>query len=375
MLYTVTPMAASSKAPVVRAARTTTCGCRHKKTKSAPASGMNNGRRRTMHQPLNRRSLDTSTWLKVSRIRNTNSPIKKTPIKRSKTIPISMTNGIPNVVVRAARKMPLSNTRSPTTCINAFLRLIMRKPPVSTNATEAASMAWSPPRTPAYGRTAKKERRMSPAAMNTDWEDEVEEETSRGAFSSSTIRYSTYGIAITFTLNTSPAITKPSVEWCIRDTAMICAVMISDCTLNKAMHVEIRLAAAISSTVMNRKTPDEAKALAAAVSNKPIVHLISAVKTTARIASADATPRKSGTRYIRNFATLHSTSASASTSAAIFSSITSDATPSASAETLLAIPQGTKSAISNAMTTVSLIALAHSISARLGPEYSSTIAS
>src|SRR5271157_353975 len=189
------------------------------------------------------------------------------------------------------------------------------------------------------------------------------------------MRYSTYGIAITLTVNTIAAITNPSVEWCMREAAMTWAVKISNCTLNKPMQVEVRLAAAISSTVMNKNTPEDARAVAAAVSNKPIVHLISAVKTTARIASADATPRKSGTRYIRNFATLHSTSASASTRAAIFSSITSDATPSASAETLLAIPQGTKSAISNAMTTVSLIALAHSISARLGPEYSSTIAS
>src|SRR6266536_3144662 len=59
----------------------------------------------------------------------------------------------------------------------------------------------------------------------------------------------------------------------MRDTAMICAVMISDCTLNKAMQVEIRLAAAISSTVMNKNTPDDARALAAAVSNNPIDHL------------------------------------------------------------------------------------------------------
>src|ERR1035437_2873410 len=218
---------------------------------------------------------------------------------------------------------------------------------------------------------------MSPAAMNTDWEDEVEDKTSRGTFSSSTMRYSTYGIATTLTVNTRPAITKPSAEWCIRDTAMICAVMISDCTLNNAMQVEIRLAAAINSTVMNRNTPDDARALAAAVSNKPIpiVHLISAVKTTARIASADATPRKSGTRYIRNFATLLSTTASANTSAAIFSSSTIDAIAIATAERLLAIPQGTNSAISNVITTVSLIALAHSIRARLGPEYSNTIAS
>src|ERR1035437_9626241 len=203
---------------------------------------------------------------------------------------------------------------------------------------------------------------MSPAAMNTDWEDEVEDKTSRGTFSSSTMRYSTYGIATTLTVNTRPAITKPSAEWCIRDTAM---------------KVEIRLAAAINSTVMNRNTPDDARALAAAVSNKPIpiVHLISAVKTTARIASADATPRKSGTRYIRNFATLLSTTASANTSAAIFSSSTIDAIAIATAERLLAIPQGTNSAISNVITTVSLIALAHSIRARLGPEYSNTIAS
>src|ERR1035438_6662147 len=94
------------------------------------------------------------------------------------------------------------------------------------------------------------------------------------------------------------AITKPSVEWCIRDMAMICAVKTSDYKLNRAMQVEVRLAAAISSTVMNKNTPDDARALAAAVSNKPIIHLetrrsprhlISAVKTTARIASADAT--------------------------------------------------------------------------------------
>ena len=55
---------------------------------------------------------------------------------------------MPKVVVRAARKMPLSNTSNPTTCINAFLRLTIRNPPVSTKATAAASMAWSPPRAP-----------------------------------------------------------------------------------------------------------------------------------------------------------------------------------------------------------------------------------
>src|ERR1035441_4575181 len=168
-------------------------------------------------------------------------------------------------------------------------------------------------------------------------------------------------------VNTMAAITKPSVEWCIRDMAMICAVKTSDCKLNRAMQVEVRLAAAISSTVMNKNTPDDARALAAAVSNKPIIHLetrrsprhlISAVKTTARIASADATPRKSGTRYIRNFATLDSTNASTSTSAAIFRSRTSDAIRIASTERLLAAPQGTNRAINNAMITVSLIALA-----------------
>src|SRR5208282_6281927 len=59
----------------------------------------------------------------------------------------------------------------------------------------------------------------------------------------------------------------------MRDTATIWAVMTSDCRLYKPMQVEIRLAAAISSTVMNKNTPDDARALAAADSNKPIVHL------------------------------------------------------------------------------------------------------
>ena len=87
------------------------------------------------------------------------------------------------------------------------------------------------------------------------------------------MRYSRYGIATTLTPNTMPATKKPAVEWCMRDTATICAVMISDCTLYKPMQVEIRLAAAISSTVMNKNTPDDARALAAAVSNNPIVNL------------------------------------------------------------------------------------------------------
>src|SRR5208337_736130 len=114
---------------------------------------------------------------------------------------------------------------------------------------------------------------MSPAAMNTDCEGEVEEETSRGPFNSSTMRYSAYGIAATLTVNTMAAIAKPCAEWCMRDTATIWAVMTSDCRLYKPMQVEIRLAAAISSTVMNKNTPDDARALAAADSNKPIVHL------------------------------------------------------------------------------------------------------
>jgi hypothetical protein len=49
--------------------------------------------------------------------------------------------------------------------------------------------------------------------------------------------------------------------------------MTSDCRLYKPMQVEIRLAAAISSTVMNKNTPDDARALAAADSNNPIVYL------------------------------------------------------------------------------------------------------
>ena len=53
------------------------------------------------------------------------------------------------------------------------------------------------------------------------------------------------------------------------DKAMICAVITSDCTLNRAMQVEVRLAAAISSTVMNRNTPDDARALAAASQINP----------------------------------------------------------------------------------------------------------
>jgi hypothetical protein len=59
----------------------------------------------------------------------------------------------------------------------------------------------------------------------------------------------------------------------MRDTATIWAVMTSDCRLYKPMQEEIRLAAAISSTVMNKNTPDDARALAAADSNKPIVYL------------------------------------------------------------------------------------------------------
>src|SRR5512146_2364283 len=141
------------------------------------------------------------------------------------------------------------------------------------------------------------------------------------------------------------------------------------------MQVEIRLAAAISSTVMNRKTAEDANALVAATSNNPIPHLITAVNTTARIASAVATPRKSGTRYIRSFATLLSITAMPTARTATFASSANNAIETDKTEKVVAIPHGANSAISSASTTVSLMALAHSIRARLGPEYSSTMAS
>ena len=88
---------------------------------------------------------------------------------------------------------------------------------------------------------------------------------------------------------------------------------------NSIMQVEVRLAAAISSTVMNKKTAEDASVLAAANSTRPIVYLRKAVNTTARIESAHATPRKSGTRYMRSLATLLSSTASEIASNAILS--------------------------------------------------------
>src|SRR5512146_1442980 len=106
------------------------------------------------------------------------------------------------------------------------------------------------------------------------------------------------------------------------------------------MQVEIRLAAAISSTVMNRKTAEDANALAAATSNSPMPHLISAVKTTARIASAVATPTKSGTRYMRSLATLLSMTAMATASTANFAIHASNAMSRDKTEKVAAIPHG-----------------------------------
>ena len=101
--------------------------------------------------------------------------------------------------------------------------------------------------------------------------------------------------------------------------ATICAVMTAHWAANSAMQVEVRLAAAISSTVMNRKTAEDASVLAAANSTRPIGYLFKAVNTTARMDSAHATPRKSGTRYMRSLATPLSRTASDIASNAILS--------------------------------------------------------
>src|SRR5665213_4269782 len=95
--------------------------------------------------------------------------------------------------------------------------------------------------------------------------------------------------------------------------------MIADCTLKSTMQVEIRFAEAIINNVINRNTADEASAFATANSIRPMPHLISAVNATARMANAEAIPRKSGTRYMRNFAMLLSMTAMAIADTASFS--------------------------------------------------------
>src|ERR1035441_4091006 len=61
--------------------------------------------------PLNRRSFEMSRFSNGSRIRNMKMHKRNTPITRSKAPPISIINAMPNVVVRAARKIPFSKTR------------------------------------------------------------------------------------------------------------------------------------------------------------------------------------------------------------------------------------------------------------------------
>ncbi len=103
--------------------------------------------------------------------------------------------------------------------------------------------------------------------------------------------------------NTSAATMQASPDLFTYASANTCEVMTAHCALNRTMHVDIRLADAISRTVTNRKTAEEAKVFAAANSTKPMRYLMRAVNTTARTAKAQARPRKSGTRYIRNLAT------------------------------------------------------------------------
>src|SRR6266704_2167170 len=123
------------------------------------------------------------------------------------------------------------------------------------------------------------------------------------------------------------------------------------------MQVEMRLAAAISNTVMNNSTAEDASALAAANSTRPMLHLITAVNTTAKIASAEATPRKSGTRYMRSLAMLHSTTAIVSASTASFSTNAPTASTMPGTDKLIIIPQGANSATSSARTSVSFTLL------------------
>ncbi len=72
-------------------------------------------------------------------MRKVKIPIRKTPITRSKTMPISITSGIPNVVVSAAMKIPFSRISRPRICMSALLRLVIRKQPLRIIATAAAS--------------------------------------------------------------------------------------------------------------------------------------------------------------------------------------------------------------------------------------------
>src|SRR4051812_16232554 len=164
-----------------------------------------------------------------------------------------------------------------------------------------------------------------------------------------TIHSSAYGMAMTFTVSTSIATASASADRCTYAIANISAVITAHCTANNATHVEILFAAAINSSVMNRNAADEASAFVAASSNSPIGHhLVIPAKTTAKMASANATPRKSGTRYIRSFAIPLSTTEIATTITTIFSRNANSARAIAHTDRVVAMPHGANSPISSA---------------------------
>src|SRR5260370_4160314 len=115
----------------------------------------------------------------------------------------------------------------------------------------------------------------------------------------------------TLATNTTPAMMNASRRCWTYPAATTSAVRMADWQANRYAQVEILLAVAMRRTVENSNTAAELRTFAAARSRIPIHHLfVMAVKMTAKIANAHATRRKSGTTYMRSFATLLSTIAS-----------------------------------------------------------------
>src|SRR5205809_2806271 len=99
------------------------------------------------------------------------------------------------------------------------------------------------------------------------------------------------------------------------------------------------------------------------------------VNTMARTESPKAIPRNSGAAYMRSLATVLSKKASAAATKPSFTRYNPIEITIAAQPWLAAIPHGKNSPISSAIIRFSLMAWVSSIKARLGPEYSSTIAS
>src|SRR5205823_4391664 len=142
-----------------------------------------------------------------------------------------------------------------------------------------------------------------------------------------TIQSSEYGIATTFTLMTRNAIASGSKERCTQAIARICAAITAHCAANSAMQVEILFADPINSTVISKNEADDASARATECSINPIDHLKIPANTTASNANAEATPRKSGTRYMRSFATALSITAIETAMISIFTTKASRSWP------------------------------------------------